>query len=104
MSNYKKFVNNKSKGRSRASPSVCIEYYEGSYYVNGHSIFVHFDAAIEYAYKKLPKVPLVHVYVRPGVVYMHIRKPSKLYTQVSDERMDPKEAWPLFEGHAGMLS
>ena len=103
MTNYKRFVNNKTKGRSPASPSVCIEWYEGAYYVNGKACYTDLEEALKLASKRLPTAPVVAIYIRPSVVYMHVRKPSKLYDQVS-ERMSPKDAWPLFEAHAGMMT
>ena len=94
-------------GRKRVIPSLNMEFYNGHYYVNG-MVYVHLDAALEYAYKKLPTMDKVAVFVRDrsagrSKVFLHHRKPSKLYDMVS-ERMSPKEAWPLFEAHVGMMS
>jgi len=103
MSRYKNFADNKTKGRSHASPSVVIELHKGAYYVNGRACYTTLDSALQLALKRLPLVKSVAIYIRPGVVYMHVRKPSPLYDQVS-ERMSPKDAWPLFEAHCGMMS
>jgi len=98
-----KWLTNSTKGRSKRSPSVCIELHSNLYYVNGMTPFVNLGSALEYAHKRLPKVNSVAIFIRPGVVYMHERKPSPKYTQVS-EKLAPKDAWDLFVGHVGMLS
>ena len=90
--------------KKREIGSLNIELHQNCYYVNGHTMFVHLDAALEYAKKKLPNVKLVRLYKTRtrAKVYMHIRKPSSVYTVLS-ERMSPEEAWDLFVGHVGML-
>jgi len=94
-------------GKKRVIPSLNMELYDGWWYVNG-LVYVHLDSALEYAYSKLPTMSKVAVFVRDrsagrSKVFLHHRKPSKFYTMVS-ERMSPKEAWPLFEAHVGMMS
>jgi len=90
--------------RRRQIGSLRIELHGGNYYVNGHTQFVHLDAALEYAKKKLPNVPRVAIYKARDrrVVYIHVKKPSSVYIVLS-ERMSPAEAWDLFVGHVGML-
>lgn len=96
---------NHTKGRSKKSPSLVIELFHDLYYINGYTTFVHLDAALEYAKKKLPKVPGVRLYLRRDrpVLYMHVRKPSTMYDCITEEKLAPKYAWDLFEAHAGML-
>jgi hypothetical protein len=81
-----------------------MERFDDQYYVNG-LVYVHLDAALDYARKNLPNVNKVSVYLNHGKckVYMHERRPSKHYAKVS-ERMSPQQAWDLFVGHCGMLS
>jgi hypothetical protein len=93
--------------KKKVIPSLNMELYDGRWYVNG-LVYVHLDAALEYAYKKLPTVPVVAVYIRDrnagrAKVFLHTRKPSKFYAMVS-ERDTPQNLWSLFEAHVGMLS
>lgn len=103
MNTWKNFASNKTAGKRRTSKSLCVELFGGVYYLNGRVPVVHLDSALEMAFKRLPKVATMRVYVRPGVVYMHQHKPSPLYTEVSTERMPTAQAWELFVMHARML-